>query len=105
MKYCTNCGHQLADEAKFCTKCGNSIVPSQATNNLSPMNEQVIGNNAQKKVRFRKVLPFHNQYYQLDIIVYAKLDKNRSQYWDKLFQLQQGYRTRVQHLDDHHWPG
>jgi len=25
MKYCGNCGNQLADEAKFCGQCGHTV--------------------------------------------------------------------------------
>ena len=32
MKYCINCGNQLAEGAKFCANCGTSITQSNATN-------------------------------------------------------------------------
>ena len=30
MKYCANCGQELADEAVFCANCGNAVAPAPA---------------------------------------------------------------------------
>lgn len=29
MKFCTNCGSQLSDDAQFCTNCGTKVHPSE----------------------------------------------------------------------------
>ena len=31
--FCSNCGHQLSDNAKFCSECGHPIEPSITQNN------------------------------------------------------------------------
>ena len=38
MKYCSNCGNQLGDNALFCSSCGSKIVnnTSQASNTYQP---------------------------------------------------------------------
>lgn len=39
MKYCKNCGGQIADDAKFCTKCGNAIAEESQTDAVVPVAE------------------------------------------------------------------
>ena len=36
MKFCTNCGASLADEAAFCTACGQSFANAQTNPNPNP---------------------------------------------------------------------
>ena len=38
MKYCTNCGAQLPDDAKFCTSCGSPQEVSASEN--TPVEKQ-----------------------------------------------------------------
>jgi len=40
MKYCTNCGNKLDDNAKFCTGCGNKM-PDAATESIRKTTEIV----------------------------------------------------------------
>lgn len=51
--FCTNCGKQVADEAKFCPNCGNPIVANQGDSvsaaSEDPGNEQKSPRTGSKK--------------------------------------------------------
>ncbi len=34
MRYCTNCGNELPDNARFCSKCGQPVVPDRNFNSF-----------------------------------------------------------------------
>ena len=36
MKYCTNCGHELHDEATVCINCGESCTPAKPAKKDAP---------------------------------------------------------------------
>ena len=45
MKFCKNCGYQLADEAMFCPKCGaNQDNAAQASVTSQPVNQEPVSN-------------------------------------------------------------
>ena len=50
MKFCTNCGKQLNDDAKFCDKCGSPVSNAQTPPPIPGINENVADETKRKEV-------------------------------------------------------
>lgn len=50
MKFCTNCGKQLNDDAKFCDKCGSPVSNAQTPPPIPGANENVADDTKRKEV-------------------------------------------------------
>ncbi|WP_423188960.1 DUF6574 domain-containing protein [Alkalibacterium sp. f15] len=42
MKYCTNCGNELPNEASFCSKCGNRFNGATTATHIQEINAEVV---------------------------------------------------------------
>ena len=43
MKYCTNCGHQMADHMMYCAKCGTKSESEEQSASAYPSHEGIRG--------------------------------------------------------------
>lgn len=48
MKFCTNCGNQLSDQANFCDKCGSPVSNAQTPPPIPGINENVADDTKRK---------------------------------------------------------